>query len=133
MKRLIILIASMLLLAIGYCVTPRTTQGVDVYGDAEAVGARLYVDGKLVGQLRALVERWTLFAPPGLEPCYAPNDTIARPGEPRVTQTVRMPVGEHRLEVVFAGGESASLQVQVLDSPSLQVWGRCRLVKQLSW
>jgi hypothetical protein len=96
------------------------------FGDAEAIGAKVFIDGKFVTTLHmARTLGHPLVSRSGLEPCYGEQDTIVRAGEPMVSQWLDMPRGEHVVEVVGVRGDSVSCVASIQDSPSFEVLMRC--------
>lgn len=107
-------------------------RGLDTHwmGDAESVGATVWVDGKQIAVLSQLVIRdYPFIAPPGLVAgCYAHGDTIARGGEPRLAQHIMLPRGEHEVVVIGIRLDTLMCRAVVWDSPNFTVYSKCGLL-----
>lgn len=97
------------------------------FGDADAIGSSVLVDGRHVAVLAPAIAQYGAFrADPRVEPCYERGDTAARFGEPMVEQHISMPRDEHVVTVVSTRGDTLECVAQLWDSPRFGVYMRCR-------
>lgn len=111
---------------------------VFLFGDPLAMGARVYVDGALVGTMtkghimdhpmvRTKVRSY------GIARCFEVGDTVLHAGDAWAKLYFKAALGEHKLQVVSVTGDTVSGTLLYQDSPKLEVSFRCREIDQTSW
>lgn len=100
--------------------------GLKVYGDPDAIGARVIIDGEAVAVLKPMVEDYEFGSPPELHDCYGPDGVIAAPGVPRVNQSLKVSPGLREVVVIGQRGDSLRGSVEMYDSPVMFIFMKCK-------
>lgn len=124
-------IRALLAVACCVCLVGCGERQVDTYwfGDAESAGATVWVGGQLVAVLtRVESDSSALVALPVARARCASGDTIARSGERRLSQHVRIPRGDHNIIVIGGRRDTLRCRARIEDSPVFCLYSKCGML-----
>lgn|SRR5262245_10347170 len=97
------------------------------FGDSGAIGAKVYVDGHYVRDLRrAFLKSEAFVNLGGVSPCFQWGDTVVAVGGECVSETFRMPRGAHDIMVITRSADTLVGRADFGDSPAIWVWTHCK-------
>ncbi len=97
-------------------------------GDIQSSGVILICDGVAIDTLLASTFSEARLYPHEEVTCYSLGDTVAIAGGASVGTVIRLPLGEHEIELVGPDGSRLSFRTTIGDSDQFWIYWKCPAV-----